>query len=225
MNENMYRYLENYVGKYRVIARYDYRTQDFPRDHSGEIDESFEDLYIPCSKGNGEIRHTYKPGMLAFYTEKQSTAKSIVKKLSEKKNHPDFDYDDHYDNEAIITFYAKDIDYFAKVFGAKKTGKDIPPFSNTNLPAVEYKLPKEATKEYKELISKIPAAKRDNFAKLIIDDFDCKIEFYKGKKFNFRDKRDKSNLDNLTFIHYVGLWEKFIRYARKRIKQEFTISL
>ena len=46
-----FRYLEKYVGKYCVRAELDPDTNDFPRDSNGKIYESFEDLYIPCTKG------------------------------------------------------------------------------------------------------------------------------------------------------------------------------
>ena len=225
MDNKMYRYLERFVGRYRVLAKYDLKTNDFPRNKSGEIEESFEDLYIPCTKGNGEIRHTYETDMLAFYTEKQTTAKSIVKQLQSRKSCPEYIYDDHYSDEAMIYFNAKDMDFFAKVFGAKTVGKNIPPFSRKNLPVLEYSIPKEDKKEYDDILSKLTGRDKNNFAKLIIDEFDPKIELYKGKKFNFKEDREKTNLDNLTYIHYVGLWDKFIRYARKRARQEFNISL
>lgn len=34
----MYRYLEKYTGKYRVLAEYDMITKDFPRNDKGCID-------------------------------------------------------------------------------------------------------------------------------------------------------------------------------------------
>ena len=59
MINNMYRYLEKFIGTYRVMAEYDLQTNDFPRDEEGNIDKSFEDLYIPCSRGKSVIKHTY----------------------------------------------------------------------------------------------------------------------------------------------------------------------
>ena len=52
----MYRYLLKYVGMYRVKAELDDAKKDFPREDTGEVDKSFEDLYIPCAKGI--IKHT-----------------------------------------------------------------------------------------------------------------------------------------------------------------------
>ena len=221
----MFRYLEKYVGKYCVKAHYDYQKEDFPRDNDGNIDSTFDELYIPCNRGKGEIRHTYRNGILAYITEKGSTGKSIIKELSSKKSTPEFEYDDNYDGDCIIYFNANDIDYFAKVFGAKTVGKHIKPYDSKNLPAAQYVISKEDQSKYNDIISKIDTKERANFAKLIITEFDKKIEEYKGKKFHFEQDREKSGLDNLTYIHYVGLWEKFIRYARKRARQEYNLSL
>lgn len=233
MSDSMYRYLERYVGTYRVIADYDLSTHDFPRDYEGNVEESFEDMYIPCRKGDGQIRHTYKQDILAYYTPKQTVAKGIVKELQSNKKAPSYEYDDNYGGEAMIYFNAKDMPFFAKLFGAKTTGKNIPPFSEKNLPGgklnvipkVDHKIPKADMKKYEDILSKIPETERDNFAKLVIDEFDSKIELYKGKKFKFREDRHRTRLDNLSYIHYVELWEKFIRYARKRARQEYNISL
>ena len=47
----MSRYLQNkkVFQKYRVVTEYDKNTNDFPRDDNGNIDKSFEDIYIPQS--------------------------------------------------------------------------------------------------------------------------------------------------------------------------------
>ena len=58
VTDYMYRYLLKYVGTYRVLAEYDVELKDFPRDETGTIDPSFEDLYIPCRRG--VIKHSYK---------------------------------------------------------------------------------------------------------------------------------------------------------------------
>ena len=42
-------YLRKYVGKYRVKSDYDLETNDFPRLENGNLDPSFDDLYIDCA--------------------------------------------------------------------------------------------------------------------------------------------------------------------------------
>ena len=52
-----FRYLEKFVGTYRVLPQLDLLTNNFPRTENGSIDPSYEDMFIACTKG--EIRHTY----------------------------------------------------------------------------------------------------------------------------------------------------------------------
>ena len=59
MIDNMYRYLEKFIGTYRVMAEYDLQTNDFPRDEEGNIDFSEcglkkaveENVRLPNTKG------------------------------------------------------------------------------------------------------------------------------------------------------------------------------
>ena len=44
-------FLKKYVNTYRVKAHYDKETNDFPRSYDGNIDDTFDDYYIPCQKG------------------------------------------------------------------------------------------------------------------------------------------------------------------------------
>ena len=76
MENTMFRYLLKYVGKYEVKTHYDIGADGF-------VDESADDLYIPCSKGKGEIRHTYKDGILVYYGPKKSVAKSILSSIGD----------------------------------------------------------------------------------------------------------------------------------------------
>jgi len=48
MDNKMFRYLLKYVGTYRVKSYYDLDTLDFPRDAYGNINPTFDDLYIKC---------------------------------------------------------------------------------------------------------------------------------------------------------------------------------
>ena len=84
--EYMFRYLEKFTGQYRVLPEF---VDDIPRDEEGEIDESFEDLYIPCRKG--VIKHTYIDNdilAICFY-DKASACKNTFKELKDK--YPDLE--------------------------------------------------------------------------------------------------------------------------------------
>ena len=50
-------YLRKYAGQYRVVANYNLATNDFPRKKDGLLDQSFDDLYIPCSSGTTIIHN------------------------------------------------------------------------------------------------------------------------------------------------------------------------
>ena len=95
MIDNMYRYLEKFIGTYRVMAEYDLQTNDFPRDEEGNIDKSFEDLYIPCSRGKSVIKHTYDDEVLVIcFYDKSSTAKNVFNELKCKYKNIYLEYDD-----------------------------------------------------------------------------------------------------------------------------------
>lgn len=121
----MYRYLERYHGKYRVLSDYDYYTLDWPRDENGKIDDSFEDLYIPCKKGI--IRHTYEDYdllVLCFYDKNESVSKAIYDEI--KKKYPDANVRYEKDGrDQFIYFYDKDFDNIAKVIKPRVSGKTI----------------------------------------------------------------------------------------------------
>lgn len=43
-------YLVNkFKGKFRILPHYDQDTNDIPKDHLGNNDESYGDLYITCA--------------------------------------------------------------------------------------------------------------------------------------------------------------------------------
>ena len=52
----MAKYLMKYKGTYRLKAAIDQSTNDYPRDDSGGIDSSFDDIYIKCY-GGAQIYH------------------------------------------------------------------------------------------------------------------------------------------------------------------------
>ena len=45
-------YLMKYKGTYRILPTLDKETNDFPRTANGEIDDTYDDLYISCQYGN-----------------------------------------------------------------------------------------------------------------------------------------------------------------------------
>lgn len=166
----MSRYLDRYIGKYRVKAHYDEDTKDFPRDHLGNIDPSFDDFYIDC-KNNIEIRHSDRD-VLACYIPSLSRGKRILKAIISEENIkvdklPDsiekianrvkklqnYPVIDITDGEVYIYFKADKLDFMAKLVGARTFGANIRPLSTRNLPKELYKIPAPALSQYKSAVA------------------------------------------------------------------------
>ena len=205
----MFRYLLKYVGTYEVKTHYDIGADGF-------VDESADDLYIPCSKGYGEIRHSYKDGILMYYSPKKSVAKSITTYID---NITGIDYQvELTEDECLIFFKDADLDVWAKILRPSKKNKNIAPFDMTEYYKVNYKIPKADKDFVSKELEPITAKKRKEFYSNCLDKFDDKIEIAKGKKFKFREDRDRTQLDKEAYIHYIGLWDKFIRFIKKEVR-------
>lgn len=227
MENTMFRYLEKYVGTYRVLAHYDEFKNDFPRDKQGQLDNSFDDLYIPCVKASGEIRHTYKEGMLAYYCPKITVARNLVKIIESKKNPIEITFEDC-GEEALIYFKESDLAYFAKLVSAKTNGKNISPYSKRNLQKKDSKvqedlisIPEKEMNRYSSLLSAIPKNKKMIFAKFIINDF--MEQLLKNKA--LKEQKEELDLDSKSFIYYTGNWNKFIKFASDRARKEYGTSV
>jgi len=134
--EDMFRYLEKYTGKYRVLPLLDLETNDFPRDENGEIDEDYDDLYIPF-KGGIQIRHTYIKDTLAIFIldKADSAATKIIDKIHEKYFDVNLDLD-RVGRDAFIYFSINDMDKVAEVLGARTSGARIKWYAKSNIKKV-----------------------------------------------------------------------------------------
>ena len=172
-------YLRKYVGTYRVKAEYDLVTKDFPRLDNGNLDPSFDDLYIDCA-GKVQIKHhggnilcCYVPNktkgmnlLRKIYKEKISETLPVEKTSDQKKYLENLCRElvekevlvsaEVLDIEAIFEFKADMIDYVAKLVKAKTSGANISPFSSKNLPREPYKIPNKDMELYKESIKDFP---------------------------------------------------------------------
>ena len=213
----MYRYLLKYVGTYRVRAVYDVEKEDFPRNNTGGIDPTFEDLYINCSRGI--IKHTYKGNdilVLCFY-EKVGTTNNVYKEIREK--YPKLDIEKEFcGSDVFIYFHAKDIKKIATIVKPKTSGAKIDPFSNKNLPKVDYKIPAKDMAELYSLTEKLSKTETMQFYKKVNSDFIKGIRKLDGKKFDAKEEHKKSRLGSREFIHSVGLWDRYLTYVKKQLK-------
>ena len=212
----MYRYLEKYTGKYRVLANYDVNTNDFPRDSNNTIDESFDDLYIPCKKGI--IKHTYDDYdklALCLYDKRPSVAKSIFDDINNKYSNLDIELISE-GNDSYIYFYDKDISKIATIVKPKTSGAKIKWNDNRNLPKVEYSIPIEDINKYTKIISKIPKNKKMIFIKTCNSEF---LESISKKDFDAKLDMKLSRLSTKEYIHSKDLWDKYLKFIKKKIKE------
>ena len=217
--EHMFRYLEKYTGKYRVLPYYDIELENFPRNEDGSIDDSFDDLYIPCRKGI--ITHSYDDfDQLVFcvYDKRPSVAKSIYEDILKK--YPNIDVKlVNEGNDSYIYFYDKDINKVANIVKPKTSGAKIKWDDNRNLPKIEYEIPQEDLDKFNKVISKLSKTEKMRFSKTCNSAF---LDSITTKKYDAKLEMKKSRLAAKEFIHREGLWDKYIRFAKKHLKENMS---
>lgn len=209
----MYRYLLKYVGTYRVKAEYDWYTQDFPRNETNGIEDSFEDLYIPCSKGL--IKHTYLGNdilVLCFY-DKFKTGLNTYELLQKKYPKLDLQFDDE-NPDAFIYFDAKDIKKIATVVKPKTTGAKINPFSDKNLPKMQYKIPSKDLADLYAITQHMSRVDTMHFFQQVNKAFLATLSK------DLKQELKTTRLGQREFIHYKGLWEKYVKYVKKKYDKQ-----
>lgn len=221
----MYRYLEKYTGTYRVLAEYDKDSGDFPRDENGSIDDSFEDLYIPCRKG--VIKHTYKDFdilAICFY-DKASTAKNIYTELKDKYPKLDIELDLEWkddkgkkvtNNDGYIYFNAKDIKKIATIVKPRTSGASIKWNSTKNLPKPTYEIPRKDLKRYNELIANLERVEKMHFSKSCSGAF---LESISTKRFDARKEMKDARLKPKEYIHSIGKWDNYLKFVEKKLAE------
>lgn len=221
---------QHYKGKYRVLANYDLDTNDFPRDENGNIDQDFNDFYMPGKKGV-EIRHAGRDnlGCWAFGTGlgnnllkaiykkefgKEPPVKSttVEKYLLEKNIITDVI---HYDGEILFIFKAEHLDDWATIFKLKHSGSNISPLSPKNLPKSSYKINEADEDKYKKLFPKdmepmVKAKIARNTISAIKNKFTKKQEA-EMKRLCMKPRQ---------YIHYIGKWEELLKEVEKEINNE-----
>lgn len=227
-------YLRKYVGIYRVKADYDWDTGDYPRLENGNLDPSFDDLYIFCKNdikirhGVGNILSCYIPSkgrglniLREIYQdkisktlpkEKSSYCEKLCGKLIEEEILVSIEV---LDGEVYFEFKATMIDYIAKLVGASSYGASIQPFSPKNLPKTPYKIPDKDLKLYNESIKDFPTRatviqgkERVTVDGLLISritkEFDEVIIASQPKKFDINKDRKSKGLKGKNYIHSLG---------------------
>ena len=210
----MFRFLEKYTGTYRVLGCIDSSTNDFPRDENGNIDSSYDDLYIPCSRGKSVIKHTYEDNklVLCFYN-KCSTARNVYKELKDKYKKLDIEFEDS-GEDGLIYFNADDIKKIATIVKPKTSGASIKWNSAKNLPKAKYEIPSKDLKRLSDITAGLSKIEKMKFGKNVSSEF---LSSHKLK-----EEQNQSRLSPKEFIHSKGLWDDYMIKAKREVKKYAT---
>lgn len=236
----MAQYLRKYVGTYRVKADYDLETNDFPRLENGSLDPTFDDLYIEC-KNNIKIRHGVG-NVLSCYIPNKSRGLNVLRQIYQDKISDKLPKETGYfeklcaelvekevlvsaevlDFEVYFEFKAVEIDYIAKLVGAKTNGKSISPFSTKNLPKAKIGIPDEEIVKYKEITKGIEKSNlfaiRSISTKFLTDILEPKFK-KKNPDFDYKTDIKQLMLSRQTkeYIWKKGMWDDYLIYFKKEI--------
>lgn len=209
--KNMYRYLEKYVGTYRVLAEYDRDTMDFPRTDDGKIDPSFEDLYIPCKRG--VIKHTYMGDnilALCFY-DKIKMGHNVAKEINDKYKKKVSITTEDFGDDCYIYFNADDIKKIATIVNPKTSGASIKPFSPKNLPKVDYKIPNSDLSKLSKITEGMSKVDKMQFLRKSNSEY---LEHISNKKYDAKQCAKDSRMGTKEFIHSNNMWEDYIEFVK-----------
>lgn len=220
----MARYLQNkdVFRKYKVLPEFDVNTHDVPRDKYGNINPTFDDLYIPCA-GGAKIYHWGQRELVAYIPSlrKGNRVKDLIWTIVRDVETTD--------NEMLFHFDVSYLERVARVLGAKCNRKDKngeyiwhSPFASCNLPKSKVKsIEPEKMKAYKEITNNL---NRNDLLAVwhITTRF---LSKYAAKKLGVDDiksemKRQKLGRYRKEFIDQNGLWDEYLSYLRKELKKK-----
>ena len=216
-------YLMKYKGTYRILPELDKETHDFPRNALGEIEETYDDIYITCHHGS-KIFCYGKDGTriaLMAYIPSLIIGRRIKKAMDEQ----DIPYTNYMETDEEITFRFKptNIEPIAELMKAKTSGANISPFSTKNLPKAKVEIPIEKLQEYKAIIADVQ--KSDLFIiKGITNDFLANILSKKyrkvDRKFSYKQDMRKMMMGRMSkeYIYSKEMFDDYLAYLKRRIK-------
>ena len=204
--------------KYRVVAEYDQKTNDFPRDKNGSIDDSFDDMYIRCSNGNRI--YSYGRGVLVAYIPSVGRGNNILKALNENVA---FEIEIT-DAEILFKFKYKDLDQVATLLKAHNSPKDkegryhyISPYSVRNLPKGKVNIPKDKLHRYTELTSNL-GQNNPFMISVISNDFLNSLINKKNTLADIKADMKLKGLKGKDYIYEIGKFDAYLEFIEKRIK-------
>ena len=218
----MARYLQNkdLFKKYKVLPEFDVRTHDVPRDKAGNINPTFDDLYIPCS-GGAKIYHYGQREMVA-YIPSVKRGNKLLRQLKGIAYNIEIT-----DAEVLFRFKIDHLDRVADALKARQNrisrvdGEYIvhSPFASINLPRAEIPhIAPEKMQEYKAILKQIGDGDY-----LIIGKLTRRyMTEIMAKKLNVDDinaemKRQKLSRYRKEFIYANGCWDDYLEFLKKEI--------
>jgi len=225
--DKLFRYLEKYTGTYRVLSRYDEDLEDFPRDENGDIDPSFDELYLKCSKG--EVRSSYmtiegKDVILCWYSDSGERGRNVYKAIKEKYPKIWLEVDDCGTFDYYLYFEEKDLDKVMKFFGPQTSGAKIKWYSDKNLPKPVYEIPESDAAKYDKIMAKLDKTQKMQFSRACCSAFDEELTkkfSTKRKPYDPAQERKETRMKPKVFIHYKGMWNEFLAFAKEFYKETY----
>lgn len=219
-------YLMRYKGTYRLLPEVDRQTNDFVRENDGSICDS--DMYIACRNDIRVYAYGHEPDnkityWLTAYIPSIKKGKMVLRELANRNI--EVRHVMETDSEIMFNFKAKDLGKFMEKVHPITLGKDINPHSTKNLPKSNYQIPKESIEDYRAAIDHIP---KDGLIliKRITDKFLSKqVQRFlnkKGDRVTVSEDMRKRGMSRMRkeYIHAIGLWDEYIKYLKKEIKNE-----
>lgn len=202
-----------YKGKYRLRTPIDLKTNNYPREYTGQFAEN--DVYIDCQH-KGQIFH-YGKAILQYYTPSKGRGRNIIKAIKENLRDSIIYNIEESDSEVLFRFHSKDIELLEPYLQPKTNGANRSPFSTKNLPKTKYIIPNEDLLPYKEIASKVPK----NQLISLVHMTNSFLQSLTTKKNAWEDIKADMILKGIKgkeYIHSIGKWNDYIKYLKENLQ-------
>lgn len=219
----MSNYLMKYKSKYRILPEIDKELFDTPRLITGEIDPSYDDLYLSCAN-NVKVYH-YNRDVLTVYIPSLKRGHNYLKEV-EAKGVPYTNYIET-DEEVAFNIKAKNLDDIADILKIRTSGASISPFSSKNLPKAKVDIPTDKIEEYKSIISRVDKSNllliknlNNSFLSTVLEN-KYKAE---DKSFDYKTDMKKMKLARQTkeYIYSKGLFSEYLEFLNTEITNYYN---
>lgn len=214
--DNIANYLiTHYKGKYKLLAPYDKRTNQFPR----KLDGTFEDIDVYISCANNITISYFGKSILEVYIPSIGRGRNVVKAIqSELGDNIIFNIKET-SQEVLFQFKAQDMEKLEKYLKPKTNCANRSPFSNKNLPKTKYKIPDEDLLRYKDLMKNLSQKEVLSFG-LYTNNFIKSLVSKKNTLDNIKADMAVKGLKGKEYIHSIGKWIEYIEYLKKEINKK-----